>query len=152
MGFEMDPRELTPEESQTLRRVTTWWKQNRDFLFSGALHRLESGDPEVFAEMTVDGAADRFILFAGQAGASEQIYRRPVVAAGLDPDAVYEIRLVNPEDVSPLANRRMVNTLANGGTMQLSGAFLVSHGLRLPNAVPASMTVVEGQRIEPEDQ
>ncbi|WP_152009849.1 alpha-galactosidase [Hoeflea sp. EC-HK425] len=152
MGFEMDPRELTADESQTLRRVTTWWKQNRDFLFSGALHRLESDDAEVFAEMTVDGAADRFILFAGQAGASEQIYRRPLVAAGLDPDAVYEIRLVNPEDVSPLANRRMVNTLANGGTMQLSGAFLMSHGLRLPNAVPASMTVLEGQRIEPEDQ
>lgn len=150
MGFEMDPRELTVEESATLRRVTTWWKQNRDFLFCGALHRLESGDPEVFAEMTVDGAAERFILFAGQAGASEQIYRRPLIAAGLNPEAIYEIRLVNPEDVSPLANRRMVNTLAEGGTMRLSGAFLMTHGLRLPNAVPASMTVVEGRRIEPE--
>ena len=85
-------------------------------------------------------------------GASEQIYRRPLIAAGLDPDAVYEIRLVNPEDVSPLANRRMVNAFAEGGTMRLSGAFLMSHGLRLPNAVPASMTVVEGQRIEPEKQ
>ena len=63
----------------------------------------------------------------------------------------YEIHLVNQEDVSPLANRRMVNTLAEGGTMRLSGTFLMNHGIRLPNAVPASMTVVEGQRINPEN-
>jgi alpha-galactosidase len=150
MGFEMDPRELTEQESQTLHRVTSWWKQNRDFLFSGALHRLESDDAEVFAEMTVDAEAERFILFAGQSGASAQIYRRPLRAAGLDPEAIYEIRLVNPEDVSPLANRRIVNTLAEGGTMRMSGAFLMNQGIRLPNAVPASMTVLEGQRIDPE--
>ncbi|WP_417434459.1 alpha-galactosidase [Hoeflea sp.] len=152
MGFEMDPRELTAEETDTLRRVTTWWKQNRDFLFSGALHRLESEDAEMFAEMTVDAAANRFILFAGQAGASAQIYRRPLRAAGLDPDAIYQLRLINPEDVSHLANRRIVNALAEGGTMKLSGAFLMNHGIRLPNAVPASMTVLEGHRITAESQ
>lgn len=151
MGFEMDPRELTEEESGTLRRVASWWKQNRHFLFSGALHRLESDDAEVFAEMTVDREKTRFILFAGQAGASAQIHRRPLRAAGLDPEAIYEIRMVNPEDVSRLANRRMVNALAEGGTMRLSGTFLMNHGIRLPNAVPASMTVVEGQRINPEN-
>ena len=45
----------------------------------------------------------------------------------------------------------MANTLAEGGTMQLSGAFLMNQGIRLPNAVPASMTVLEGQRIDPEN-
>ena len=149
MGFEMDPRELTPEESQTLRRVTGWWKENRDFLFSGALHRLESDDVDVFAEMTVDTDADRFILFAGQAGASSQIFRRPLRAAGLDPTALYEISLINPEDVSPLVNRRMVRG-QDASPQRLSGAFLMEHGMRLPNAVPASMTVIEGRRIKRE--
>ena len=151
MGFEMDPRELTAEEADTLRKVTGWWKQNRDFLFSGALHRLESDDPEVFAEMTVDSDASRFILFAGQAGASSQIFARPLRLNALDPEGVYEIRLVNPEDVSRLANRRIVNALAEGGSERLSGAFLMSQGLRLPNAVPSSMTVVEGRKIAPEE-
>lgn len=147
MGFEMDPRELTPEEAATLSRVTAWWKHNRGFLFSGALYRLESDDVEVFAEMTVNSGADRFVLFAGQAGASAQIFQRPMRAAGLDPDAVYEIKLVNPEDVSRRANRRVVNALVDGGTVRLSGAFLMNQGLRLPNAQPASMTVIEGRRI-----
>lgn len=147
MGFEMDPRELTPEEAETLSRVTAWWKDNRDFLFSGSLHRLEADDTEVSAEMTVDANADRFILFAGQAGASAQIFQRPLILAGLDPEAIYEVKLVNPEDVSRRANRRIVNDLADGGTTRLSGAFLMSSGLRLPNTAPASMTVVEGTRI-----
>ncbi|MGJ8572629.1 MAG: alpha-galactosidase [Hoeflea sp.] len=150
MGFEMDPRELTPEESQTLRRVTGWWKDNRDFLFSGALHRLESDDVEVFAEMTVDPQANRFILFAGQAGASPQIFRRPLRAAGLDANALYEISLVNPEDVSPFANRSMVRG-PDAPPQRLSGAFLMEHGFRLPNAVPASMTVIEGRRVASKD-
>jgi len=149
MGFEMDPRELTPEESQTLRRVTGWWKDNRDFLFSGSLYRLESDDAEVFAEMTVDANADRFILFAGQAGASSQIFRRPLRAAGLDPTALYEVSLVNPEDVSSLANRRMVRG-PDAPPQRLSGAFLMEHGIRLSNAVPASMSVMEGRRIKQE--
>jgi len=34
-----------------------------------------------------------------------------------------------------------------GGTMRLSDAFLMTSGLRLPNAAPASMTVVETYRI-----
>lgn len=150
MGFEMDPRELTPEERQTLRRVTGWWKDNRDFLFSAALYRLESDDSELFAEMIVDPSANRFILFAGQAGASPQIFRRPLRAAALDTNALYEISLVNPEDVSPLANRRMVGG-PEGPPQQLSGAFLMEHGFRLPNAVPASMTVIEGRRVASKD-
>lgn len=150
MGFEMDPRELTVEEQATLRRVTTWWKENRNFLFAGALYRLESDDENVFAEMTVDADADRFILFAGQAGASKQIFQRPLRAAGIDPDAIYKITLINREDVSPLANRRVVNSLPGGGAERLSGTFLMNHGVRLPNAVPASMTVIEGRKIKPE--
>lgn len=147
MGFEMDPRELTSEEAETLSRVTAWWKENRSFLFSGSLYRLEADDDEIFAEMTVDARADRFILFAGQAGASAQIYQRPLRAAGLQADAIYEVKLVNPEDVSRRANRRIVNALPGGGTMRLSGSFLMNNGLRLPNAAPASMTVVEGNLI-----
>ena len=100
--------------------------------------------------MTVDSGANRFILFAGQAGASQQIFQRPLRAAGLDPDAIYEITLVNPEDVSARANRRIVNALGHGGSERLSGAFLMNHGFRLPNPVPASMTVIEGRRLAPE--
>ena len=85
-----------------------------------------------FFEMTVDAEQKRFILFAGQADASAQVFQQPLRAAGLQPDAICEVKLVGPAD---------------GGTTHLSGAFLSFDGLRLPKAAPASMTVVEATRI-----
>ena len=71
--------------------------------------------------MTVDPQAYRIILFAGQAGTPSQSFRRPLRAA-------LTLRLPNVSD-----------------------AFFMEHGFRLPNAVPASMTVIEGQRVAAED-
>jgi alpha-galactosidase len=147
MGFEMDPRELTPEESEILKNVTGWWKENRGFLFSARQYLLEANDPEVFGEIHVDDKADRFILFKGQAGASAQIASRPLCLAGLDPEANYEIVLVNPEDVTPKLNRYTAIAFATGEAVRLSGRALMQSGLRLPNAFPATMYVVEGQRL-----
>lgn len=147
MGIEMDPRELTSEEAATLTRVINWWKENREFLFSGRNFRLETEDEEVFAEMVVDASADRFILFCGQAGASRQISARPLCAAGLDRRAIYALTLVNREDIDATVNRFLVNPLALGNSARFSGTFLMDHGIALPNSVPASMLVIEGRRV-----
>ncbi|TCD16323.1 alpha-galactosidase [Oricola cellulosilytica] len=146
MGFEMDPRELTDDEADTLKRITRWWKDHRDFLFSSRLHLLESHDSEVFAEIFVAQDRERFILFKGQAGSSRPIAARPFALAGLDPEAIYDVRLVNPEDVAPVLNRKAATGLMEGVAMRLSGQVLMTSGLPLPNAFPATMLVVEGVR------
>ena len=150
MGFEMDPRELTDDETVTLKKATRWYRDNRDFLFAADLYRLESNDPEVVAECFVDADASRFVLFRGQAGASAPIAARPFALAGLDASALYEIRLVNPEDVTPKLNRYPANALLEGETLRLSGAALMNGALRAPNAFPATMMVFEGRRLEKE--
>ncbi|MCO6187677.1 alpha-galactosidase [Rhizobium sp. L1K21] len=147
MGFEMDPRELTQDEAETLKRVTAWWRENRDFLFSARQYLLDSNDEAVFAELHVDEARDRFILFKGQAGTSGPIAARRMRLAGLSPDALYDITLINPEDVTRLLNRYEATGLMKGETIRLSGSALMNGGLRLPNAVPASIFVVEGRKV-----
>jgi alpha-galactosidase len=37
LGFEMDPRELTDDETVVLKRVTTWWRANRDWMMGADL-------------------------------------------------------------------------------------------------------------------
>ena len=59
MGFEMDLRELTDAEAATLASVTAWWKANRGWLMHAAIHRLDSADPAVLAEIQI--AEDLFI-------------------------------------------------------------------------------------------
>ncbi|GAB4354040.1 MAG: hypothetical protein Kow0026_12460 [Oricola sp.] len=147
MGFEMDPRELTDGEAGTLKKATAWFRANRDFLFAADHYRLESNDPEVFAEAFVATDKARFVLFRGQAGPSSQVAARPFPLAGLDTGSLYRIRLVNPEDVTPKLNRHSASGLLGGKPVCLSGAALLSGALRAPNAFPDTMMVFEGARI-----
>ncbi|MEL6920311.1 MAG: alpha-galactosidase [Pseudomonadota bacterium] len=145
MGFEMDPRELTEGESQTLKRITNWYKDNREFLHGGRHYRLDSDDHEIFAEMFVDNDKDRFVAFVGQWGASAQIASDPLRFVGLDADATYAVKLVDTESIPTALNR---NSAFPVGDANLSGAALMSGGLRCPNLFPASMLVYEGMRVK----
>ena len=147
MGIEMDPRELTPDEADTLKNTIDWYKTNRDHLFSATHHRLNSNDPQIFAEMFVAQDKSRFTLFRGQADASAQIASRPMQLAALDADRTYEVRLLNPGDVVGVLNKNAANNLKSGQAVQLSGAALMAGAMRTPNAYPMTMHVFEGKAL-----
>jgi alpha-galactosidase len=144
MGFEMDLRELTEAEAATLTAVTTWWKANRDWMMAGTIHRLDADDPAVVAEVQLAADGKRFVLFAGQAETSTQMLPRPLRLSGLDPAARYKLHLVNPEDAA--RQSRGQNALKSGA-LTLSGQMLMQRGIVLPVAWPATMWVVEGERL-----
>ena len=143
LGFEMDLRELTEDEALTLARVTRWWKDNRDWTMAGVILRLDSDDPAVTAEMQLAADGGRFVVFAGQAETSRQSLPRPLRLTGLDPLAQYEIRLFNPEDAP--RQSRGPNALKTS-PLTLSGQTLMTRGILLPVAWPATMWVVEGHK------
>jgi alpha-galactosidase len=145
MGFEMDLRELTPDESATLAAVTAWWKANRHWTMGADILRLDSADPAVIAEIQIARDGDRFVVFAGQAAASETSLPRPLRLAGLDPAARYRVALRNPEGAPPQSRG---TPALKTGPLTLSGAHLMARGLSLPVAWPATMWVIEGTRLE----
>ncbi len=144
MGFEMDLRELTSDEAAVLKSVTAWWKANRDWMMKGTIHRIDSADPAVVAEMQIAADGARFVMFAGQAEASVQSLPRPVRLTGLDAAALYKVRLVNPEDAAKQS--RGPNALKTSALV-LSGQALMAQGLLMPVAWPATIWVVEGERL-----
>lgn len=144
MGFEMDPRELTRDEAETLSAVTAWYKENRTWMMAGTILRLDSADPAVIAEMQIAADGARFVVFAGQEKASAQILPRPLRLAGLDPSARYRVNLRNPEDRA--RHSRGANALKSG-PVTLTGQALMSEGLVLPVAWPATMWVLEACRL-----
>ncbi len=144
MGFEMDPRELTDDEARVLTEVTAWWKQNRDWMGRADVLRLDSADPAVIAEQQLGEGGDRFVVFAGRAEASRQISPRPLQLTMLDPDAIYRIELVNRADAVRLSRG---DQLLKSGSAELSGQYLMNHGLTLPWSFPESMWVIEGRRL-----
>jgi alpha-galactosidase len=144
MGFEMDLRELTEDEALTLAKVTRWWKDNRDWTLAGTIHRLDSDDPAVTAELQLARDGSRFVAFAGQAETGRQILPRPLRLAGLEPGARYDVRLLNPED-APRQSRGP--TALKSSPLTLTGQALMTRGLLLPVAWPATMWVVEGRKL-----
>lgn len=141
MGFEMDPRELDPRETEVLMRVTQWWKDNRAWMRTADILRLDSPDPAVIAEQQQDPSGARFVVFAGKAATSSQISPRPLRLTALDPAAMYEITLANRDEVIALSRG---TTALKERDLVLSGTYLMTHGVTLPWSFPERMWVVEG--------
>ena len=142
MGLEMDLRDLTDAESETLREVIGWWKANRDWMMRATIHRLDVADPAVTAEVQVAEDGKRFVLFAAHAETSAQSLPLPLQITGLDANTRYRLRLVNPSDASPHSRGPVA---LRDGELTLSGAALASTGLRLPLGWPGTIWVVEGE-------
>lgn len=144
MGFEMDPRELDTREAAVLRQVTAWWKANRDWMAGADILRLDSADPAVLAEQQMTREGDRFVVFAGKAATSAQISPRPLRLTALDPLARYRIGFLNRADIPALSRGEPI---LKTGPIEVSGAWLMHHGLVLPWAFPETMWVIEGERL-----
>jgi alpha-galactosidase len=144
MGFEMDPRELDDREAKILTEVTAWWKANRGWMTSADILRLDSADPAVIAEQQMAGDGRRFVVFAGIVASSDQIAPRPLRLTRLDPTARYRVNLINRDQASHLSRG---TPLLKDSPVDLSGAYLMQHGLTLPWSFPETIWVVEGQRL-----
>lgn len=144
MGFEMDPRELSDHEEAVLRDVTTWWKVNRDWMYSADILRLDASDPSVIAEQQMARDGSRFVVFAGKAGTSKQVAPRPLRMTRLDPQARYEVHLRNRKSASHLSRGSLA---LKDGPVTLTGAALMHNGLTLPWSFPESIWVLEGRRL-----
>ncbi|OUD08530.1 alpha-galactosidase [Marivivens niveibacter] len=144
MGFEMDPRELTDDETAVLRDVTAWWKSNRDWMKTADILRLDSADPSVIAEQQLSADGDQFVVFAGLADTSRQILPRPIRLTRLDPSATYRITLVNRDDTVGLSRG---NPALKTRDLTLSGQALMARGITLPWSFPLHMWVIKGQRL-----
>ena len=144
MGFEMDPRELTEDEARTLKRVTDWWKANRDWRMRADILRLDSCDPAIIAELNLAEDGRRFVVFAGRTATSTQIIPRPLRLTGLAPEGCYRVTLVNRDSAHRLSRGPVA---LKDGPITLSGAALMHHGLALPWSFPETVWVLEGERL-----
>ncbi|MDA5094746.1 alpha-galactosidase [Aliiroseovarius sp. KMU-50] len=144
MGFEMDPRELTEDEVEVLTRTTTWWKSNRDWMAQADILRLDSADPSLIAEQHLAQEGNKFVVFAGITDTSRQITPRPLPLTRLSPGARYRIELVNRHDAPALSRG---DPALKTGPLELSGQYLMNHGLMLPWQFPLNMWVIEGTKL-----
>ena len=144
MGLEMDPRELTDDEAQTLTDITSWYRDNRAWMHKGSTHRLEPNDQSQMAEICLSEDRERFVAFVGQMETPDAIFARPIALIGLDPNARYKLSLRNRGDAQRISRGQVA---LRDGPLEISGQSLMQMGVRLPLAFPATMWVIEGQKM-----
>ena len=143
MGFEMDPRELTVHETDTLKRIVDWWKYNRDWIFDGISYRLSSQQGALFPEMTIAQGGDKFVIFVGQYTALPHTSPSPVRLAGLNPHEHYCITIENPNDIHcGFMRNKQINQPTS---LTATGQFFMEHGVQIPLLVPGTMLVLMGK-------
>ncbi|REC93862.1 alpha-galactosidase [Kushneria indalinina] len=149
MGFEMDVRELTEAEQQTLMRYTAFYKRNRQWLHTALDYRLCPGDEgETRAHMSVAADGQRFLLFSATLETPRSESTTPLCLAGLADHARYRVTLWNREDMTAPPTRFHASPLVTPEGLVLSGRALMHSGLRLPIGFPDSLWVVIGERID----
>ncbi|RJL05014.1 alpha-galactosidase [Paracoccus aestuarii] len=141
MGFEMDPRELTDDEARILARVTAWWRENRHWMMAGDIWRLDRPAGSL-AEMQLAADGARMVVFAAQIEAPVALQPPPLRLTGLDPRAVYRLRMLERPRGHPASR-----TALTQGPVTLTGAALMAQGVALPPAFPQTIAVIEGTRL-----
>lgn len=144
MGLEVDLLGLTGAEWSELATGIALHKEYRSLLHEGRLLRLDrASNEEAFGVIAPDGSRALFsyTLISEQAG----YFPGRLRLAGLDPDALYHVRLVWPAS----ANLKSPLFSVLRGGVSFAGSALVLAGLQLPRLHPQSALVLEVMRISP---
>lgn len=143
MGVEADPARMTDKERETLTAHIALYKQWREVLHAGNLHRLAHPDPAVTGIMVTH--EDKALALVAQTAFSPVFDAAPVRLAGLDPAARYRVTL--PEPWPGKARHYLANPDQWRTGITLSGAALMGQGLALPLTHPETAWIIALERL-----
>jgi alpha-galactosidase len=143
-GLEWDLTETTPAERATLRSWTDYYKANRQLLHSGRVARVDATDATAWTHGVVAQDGSRGIFAYVALGMSQFALPASMRLAGLDANALYEVKLVTPAG-GYLSTQKFDPEWINGVTVD--GGFLMNQGLRAPIVKPENAFLLEVTRV-----
>ncbi|MGW0803903.1 alpha-galactosidase [Nonomuraea sp. NPDC002799] len=139
MGVEWD---LTSASAAELEELATWialHKRLRPVLHAGRVVRADHADPSALVHGVV--LPERAVFAVVQLTSRVAVLPEPVRLPGLDPAALYEVRVAGPTPQGALLPEWAA------GPVRLRGAVLGELGLPAPALRPASALIVELDRV-----
>lgn len=143
MGLEADPAAMTDEERTCLAAHIALYKEWRDVLHTGTLTTLTCPDPGFRGWFAWDG--DRGLALAAQTAYASGFNVPPVRIAGLEPEVVHRVRLLEPWP--RLAKRQLAMFERWRDGLILSGRALAEAGLALPLSLPETAWLISVERV-----
>ena len=143
-GIEWDLTEASAEERDLLRGWADYYKSKRALLHSGKTVRGDQTEANSLVHGVV--AHDRSEAVYMYAALRPSEFSRPanIRLTGLEPEAMYEVKLVEP--VGPANAMQLLPPKWYAG-VRMSGALLASMGLRAPVLRPEQAMLLEAKRV-----
>ena len=129
MGIEADLRGFTAEQRDELARYIALYKELRATLHAGRTIRLDHPDPGMMAQAL--GGSDSWLVTAAQIDTPHTAMLAPLRIPGLDPHAIYTVRLINPPQRGWASMKRRTPFI-RGESLSATGLMLAHAGIELP--------------------
>lgn len=143
-GIEWDITECTAEERAQLASWARYYKDNRALLHSGRVVRQGDEFTPIHIMGVVSQSQDAAIFRYAQLRDIGSSTPARIRLSGLDPDARYSVKLVEPAGATPLPARSIPQWCAGA---EVSGQALANVGLLAPVLFPESALIIEAKRL-----
>jgi alpha-galactosidase len=143
MGVEADPGAMDKHERKVLSEHIARYKDWRDVLHGGDLHRLNHPDAGVSGLMAVTD--ERSLALVTQTEFAGEFDVAPVQLRGLEPEATYRVTLPGPWP--PKAGLYLAGMREWVGGRELSGQALMTQGLALPLTHPETAWLIALEKL-----
>jgi len=144
MGVEADPTRLSEGERAELAQAIKFYKARRALLHEGDFAVLECAAGIIGWRVV---AADRqeALAFAVRLDHAAEAVSEPLKIAGLDPQANYRVRLLDPW--SPRGGRRIAHAADWREGLVLAGALIAEVGIPVPLIHPGETWLLDVVRV-----
>ena len=141
-GLEMDPRELSEHEIQSLKEVIALHKKHRDLIHSGELIRLDSdGNSIDFGIVSSDKS--RALYAYNSVTETKRTMPKKYRFIGLNEDKTYQFNMIWPTKLKEYSP----SILSQIEGQKLSGQALIQMGMQLPISFPQTTLIFELKEV-----
>lgn len=143
-GIEWDITEATADERAALKSWASYYKANRSLLHTGRMTRVEHMDDTAFVHGVVAQDQSKAIFAYVTLRAMKGTKPNSVRLVGLQPEALYRVKLVQPAGDAQTIHQKLPIWLDG---VELTGAALAKVGLRPPILAPENAILIEAERV-----
>jgi alpha-galactosidase len=141
-GIEWDITACTPAELDELRDAFRAYKRLRAVLHTGRTRQIDNGDPGLRITSVISTDRETAVVRVARVHTGARALPAMLRIPGLNPDALYELRLV-PELRAPRILDVTPPAWLERGSVRLPGSTLAKLGVRVPQLGPGQALVFE---------
>lgn len=143
-GLEWNLTEANEDELKLLASWIDYYKEKRTLLHSGRTVRTEHADDSAYLHGVVAQDKSEALYMFAQLRTSQFSRPNSIRLTGLDPDALYEVKVVEPAGAAQFMQLKPPSWFAG---VRLTGAALSSFGLKSGVLRPEQALLIEVKRI-----